>query len=163
MRQITREAKRLPDIRTLAVHLTKHLPARARYAEIETLFDYVRGHIRYVADVRGIETLTVPIQTLKQRAGDCDDMAMLLASLLEAIGHETRFSAYAFERDPLGNFVFGHVLTETPLGHRAGQVQWLALDPTVAEPMGWRPPDSQTLHILQIYNGADQFGRDRQR
>ena len=161
MRRMVRESKRTPEIRELAVTLTNDLPNRARRAEVARCFDFVQQTIRYTGDVTDVETLQLPADTLRLGAGDCDDMAMLLASLLEAIGHDTRFSALAFIKDPAGRYCYGHVITETPWGHYAdNRIEWLSMDPTVDQPMGWRPPAIQILHTLQIYNGSDRLGRD---
>ena len=68
----------------------------------------MQDNVQYVRDVRGVETLATPIKTLETMQGDCDDQAVLLASLLESIGHPTRFVAMA--QTALGPFV--HVFTE---------------------------------------------------
>ena len=77
--------------------------------------------IQYVRDVRGVETIATPIKTLEFRQGDCDDQAVLLASLLEAIGHPTRF--VAMKQTTFGPYV--HVYTETKIGSK-----WYPLETT---------------------------------
>lgn len=135
MAQIVRQYRRHPVIRQLAVEVRQaaKVPGKDYAGEVRALFEFVRSYITYVRDVRDVETLQTPIRCLQNRAGDCDCQAMLLASLLEAIGHPTRFRALRFGDDATR---YRHVFAETLIGPR-----WIALDTTVPQPMGWRPPD----------------------
>ncbi|MEW5818395.1 MAG: hypothetical protein AB1798_23775, partial [Spirochaetota bacterium] len=45
----------------------------------------------YSQDRLAVDFLQFPVQTLKYRAGDCDDLSILYAALLEALGIETAF------------------------------------------------------------------------
>lgn len=133
MVKLARTWKKDPGIWKLTRELLQSVPPHDSRAEIERLFHWVKQTIRYTQDVRGIETLATPKVTLEARAGDCDDMAVLLAVLLESAGHTTRFVALSFDTDP-----YSHVITETRLG-----VSWIALDPTVPRAtVGWRPTDA---------------------
>lgn len=139
MGALTREAKKSDIIRRQALQLTAGLRPKAFGLEIFALFNFVQTNIRYVGDIAGIETLTAPVETLRQRAGDCDDATMLLAALLESIGHPTRFFAMGFKRGELT-----HVIVETKFRHRPTNPHedpdWLPLDPTEPFDMGWLPP-----------------------
>ncbi|MBI4957412.1 MAG: transglutaminase domain-containing protein [Myxococcales bacterium] len=76
-----------PDeqIRRLAEKLTAG--ATSRTDKVERLFDFVADDIRYVNFVSGEWWLpNRPQQLLARRQGDCDDKAMLLISLLKAVG-----------------------------------------------------------------------------
>jgi len=78
-----------PDdqIRRLAAELTRDKPERND--KIDALFNYVADDIRYVNFVSGEWWLpNRPQQLLARRQGDCDDKAMLLISLLDAVGVE---------------------------------------------------------------------------
>lgn len=131
MRELTREWRKHPMIRDLAVQLTAGCPPKHWPCEIRKLHEFVRDRIRYVADIADVETLATPQQTLKLRAGDCDDKCILLASLLQAVGHPARFVAVAFSAGaPLS-----HVFVETKLG-----AYWVACETTEPWPVGRRPP-----------------------
>lgn len=80
-------------------------------------------------DIRGVETLHTPEVLLKQQAGDCDDKSVLLAALLESIGHVTRFVAVGFLPG-----VYSHVLVEVLLGG-----EWVPLETTEPVEVGWYP------------------------
>jgi transglutaminase-like putative cysteine protease len=128
MRLIVRYCKRDPLVRDLALRLVRPLPQRDYLAEVRALHAWVRDHIRYVKDVSDIETLHTVRRLLKQGQGDCDDKSVLLATLLESIGHKTRFAVIG-----LGS-QFSHVLLETRVG-----ASWLPLETTERVPMGWYP------------------------
>lgn len=76
-----------PDdrVKELAAELTKG--KKTRDEKIRALFDYVADSIRYVNYVSGESWLpNRPQISLARKQGDCDDKAMLLITLLEAIG-----------------------------------------------------------------------------
>lgn len=142
MVRLTKEGRRDVGVIQLARQLTLSLPARDYRGQIHRLFHWVKQHIRYVNDPREVETISTAAATLKMACGDCDDMSVLLASLLEALGHPTRFAAYGF-----GNGPYSHVLVET----RLGESLWLSLDPTVASStVGWKPPKATRLMLAHV-------------
>jgi Transglutaminase-like superfamily len=76
-----------PDaqVRDLAASLTKSRPTRD--GKLRALFDFVADDIRYVNYVSGEWWLpNRPQQLLARREGDCDDKALLLITLLKAVG-----------------------------------------------------------------------------
>jgi transglutaminase-like putative cysteine protease len=91
--------------------------------QVKAIHRYVRDQIRYVMDPAGIETLSTPMRLIEIGAGDCDDKSILLASLLEAVNHPTRFVAIGMSGGTLE-----HVYVETKIGD-----EWIPLETT--EPM----------------------------
>lgn len=134
MAKIVREYRRHPTIRQLAVEIRQaaKVPGKDYLGEVKALHRFIRDYITYVRDVHSVETLQIPLLVLSNRAGDCDDQSMLLASLLESLGHPTRFVAMGF-RSP---DEFSHVLAETRIGDR-----WVPAETTLERPVGWSPPD----------------------
>jgi transglutaminase-like putative cysteine protease len=131
MSRLVKDGKKQPVIRDTAARLVQGLSSKNYAGEIARLFYFVRDKIRYTRDINGVETLHIPSQVLAQEYGDCDDKSVLLASLLEAIGHRTRFLALGFQPNE-----FSHVITQT----RIREDTWLSLDPTENQPIGWFPP-----------------------
>lgn len=133
MARIVREYRRHPMIRQLAVEIRQaaRVPGKDFLGEVKALHRFIRDYITYVRDVHNVETLQTPVRVLQNRAGDCDDQSMLLAALLEAIGHPTRFVAMGFESPD----TYSHVLTETRIGAR-----WVPVETTLERPVGWTPP-----------------------
>lgn len=139
MRGLARKYKAAISIRTLAQILTRNLPPKNYTREVDTLFQFVRDKIRYVKDINGIETIQTPVQTVKLGSGDCDDKALLVAALLESIGHTTRFVAVGFS--PVG---YSHVFTQTKIGPK-----WVTLETTERLPLGRNPKGIQTKLIVR--------------
>ncbi len=140
MRRMVRAARVDPLILNTANNIIHMVPAKDELAEVSALFDFILNHIRYTRDVLGIETLTDPRMTLQRLVGDCDDKATLLATLLESVGYPTRFvmadyTGQGFEHVYLQTWAFG---------------EWLNLDPTEHERMGWAPPGVVNLWIERI-------------
>ncbi|RJP44497.1 transglutaminase family protein [Candidatus Parcubacteria bacterium] len=132
MAALIQYGKLQPAIRDLAVSLTKGLSPKDFAGEIEVLHKFVRDRIRYVRDTNGVETLHLPEIVLEIGSGDCDDKVILLASLLESIGHPTRSVAIS-----LAPGQFSHVLLET---RPQGFTHWIPLETTEPVPAGWKPP-----------------------
>lgn len=133
MAKLVREARRDTRIRHLAASLIQSNAAKDYTSEVSTIFEYVRNNIRYTLDINDVETLQMPINTLEFGYGDCDDMSMLLAAMLESIGHPCVFVAIAQEE--LNQF--DHVYVQTRIGNN-----WVSLDATENYSMGWEPPDA---------------------
>ncbi len=77
------------EVRRLAAELTKGKTTRD--AKLGALFDFVSDQIRYVNYVSGEWWLpNRPQQLLARREGDCDDKAILLITLLRAVGIEAQ-------------------------------------------------------------------------
>ncbi len=140
MRQLARAGKKTLPVRLAALSLTNNRKQKDWAAEVRALHAFVRDRIRYVRDVRGVETLQTPEITLQLKAGDCDDKSVLLAAMLESIGHPTRFCAVGFRPDH-----FSHVLVETKIRDK-----WLPLETTEPVEAGWEPRNVQTR--LTVHN-----------
>ena len=139
MRAVTHRGRKSVPIRQLAVELVADLPSKDYGAEIQRLHAWVRDRIRYVRDVREVETIQTPERTLANGAGDCDDKSVLLASLLEAIGHHARFTAIGFGRG------YVHVLPEVLVGRH-----WVPLEVTEHVPPGWLPEGIVEKKSLEV-------------
>ncbi len=57
----------------------------------KALYYFVRDNVNYVNDPLKFEFIKEPAYTLEVESGDCDDHAILLASLLRNVGFQTRF------------------------------------------------------------------------
>ncbi len=100
--------------------------------EIKALFEWVQQNVRYTKDPFRVEVLHSARRMLELRAGDCDDMAILLGAMLEAIGHPVRLVLSG--PDPLRPRLFTHIFLE--VFHKG---RWIPLDATMPYPMGWAP------------------------
>lgn len=140
MKQIVKQYKSHPQVRQLANDLTRHLSQKNYVGEALAIHDFVKNKIRYVRDVRSVETLQTPEAILKNGSGDCDDKSILSACLLESLGHPTRFIAVGFKPGS-----FSHVIAQTKIGN-----DWVTVECTEPVKMGWFPPNVKSTLI--IYN-----------
>ena len=109
------------------------VPAKDRFGEIRSLFEWVSRNVRYTRDIFRVELLHTPRRMLELRAGDCDDMTILLGAMLLSTGHPVRLVLAGFRPDRPHSY--SHIYLEANLGGN-----WIALDPTMDKPMGWSPP-----------------------
>lgn len=131
--------KKNPVIRNKALELVKYIPQKDSFARVRALWNYVKENIKYVKDINEVETVHYPTQVLAQKAGDCDDHSLLLASLLESVGYPTLFKAVGVRGSQLC-----HVYTQVHLGNK-----WISLETTVpGVAMGWEPPDITDRELL---------------
>ena len=135
---------RSPKIRALAINILRQagIPGKDYVGEMVAIHNWVRDNVRYTRDVAGQETLCPPEEiAFNSRAGDCDDMAMLDAALLGAIGIPSRFVTIGVTPDS-----FSHVyLQAKPKG------TWIPLDPIMKDkPAGWEAPKT-TAVIKKVY------------
>ena len=112
MRDVVRAWRVAPEVRQLAKQITANCEAKAFACHAMTLHAWVRDNIKYLPDVADVETIQTPDLTLRDRVGDCDDQAVLLASLLQSIGHPVRFVAVGMN----AGGPFSHVYAETRIG-----------------------------------------------
>jgi len=132
-----------PEVRNKAAEVARSYPGAYNIYQVCALFDMVKENIEYVSDPRGNDVWEPANVTLKVGAGDCEDQAILLSSMLEAIGGTTRVyltDTHAFAAVYIGNET--NEIKTAVKGIRAyyGNVDvnyltdeygsWLMLDPT---------------------------------
>ncbi len=140
MRDLAREGARSAEIRTLAVRQVSGYQQKDYRGEACSLLSFVRDHIRYVRDTRGVEILQTPSVTLNIGGGDCDDKSILLAALLTSIGHRVQFIAVSFMQD-----MFSHVWVRTNING-----QWVDLEPTEPISCGERIPSKGAVEHITL-------------
>jgi|SRR5579862_44171 len=122
------------------------------YTEIDYWFHWVKEHIQFRGEAE--ETLQSPEVTLKLRAGDCDDMSMLIAAGLRSLGYETAFKTVATP-DSMGEYAHVYALALDKKTHK-----WIALDPTVDESYpGWEPDDTTREQTFSRIGGLMAYGK----
>lgn len=75
-----------PEIRELAVSIIRkaNVVMRDKYSQAKAIGEWVRNHIYYVHELP--ERFQTPSETLRLKAGDCDDFTTLTGALLESVG-----------------------------------------------------------------------------
>ncbi len=148
MRLLVLAGKVSPRVRQLAESVVAPLRGKDYRGEVEACFDCVADRVRYLRDPFEVEMLHTTDQALDSGQADCDGQAVLLAAMLESIGHRTRFCAVGFQPH-----IYTHVYCETPIGHKIGRAgkrvpNWHACDTTEPHGVGWRPPGIVCVQII---------------
>ncbi len=148
------EYRASPDVRVTAQSLVRDCPSRDAVCQVKTIHAWVRDNIKYLPDVRDVETIQTPDYTLRMMSGDCDDQSVLTSALCESVGRPTRFMAIAVRGGD-----FSHVSSQVLLGTR-----WVNLEtivPKLAQPwehfpaghptpIGWFPPDATRVMPARV-------------
>ncbi len=123
-------------VRQRAIQIFRQYNVRAkdRYGEVCALFDWVRRNIRFTRDIFRVELLHTARRMLELKAGDCDDLTILLGSMLVSTGHPVRLALVGFR--PSRPHLYSHIYPEVFVNGR-----WTAIDASVRKrPMGFAPP-----------------------
>ena len=154
MRHLIDEALADQNFVNLAVRIVKTVPAYHDLGEAEALYNWVKQNIRFTKDPVTKEKLYSPQDLLKIRAGDCDDISMLLGAFLLALGYPARLITLA--ANPSQPTEFSHVYIEAEVPPGSGQ--WLPMDAARADAQfGVAPP---TYFRKRAWSLTDQSYQD---
>lgn len=132
------------EVKDKAAEIIQNVQPTETRAQIDAIVAWVRAHMKYVRDIRGVEEVSAPwvllgkIQLQNSAYGDCDDYATLLGALLRAVGFRTRLEALAVEEDR-----YNHARMAVYDGG-----EWLAVEGTKPWPLGDRYPSN--LDVLYV-------------
>ena len=77
------------NLRTQAASIVRGCPSGDKECQINKLYRYVVENYDYYSDPRSREFIQSPSETMKVKGGDCEDLTILLNSLLENLGIKT--------------------------------------------------------------------------
>lgn len=147
---IAREQAVRPEIRVIVSRLVRPVAEKQWSNEIRAIFEYVKAGIRYLRDPEGTEYVQTPLRHIANierdgvSFGDCDDMSLLLATLLKSAGYKTRYVIISSPGNP--GTSYNHIFVET-LDPSIGV--WISLDATMKEkPYGWKPEFNKRKEYL---------------
>ena len=150
LKELARFRSRHPLVRELALRILEHYGVESQnyYDEAYAIGDFVKKNVRYVRDINGIETVHDPVMLIDQLKrgkahGDCDDMSLLIATLLLSIGHQPFYRIVKYYegmgpyqhiyvvvyeqnwREPKKRLVLDAILKRSPIGtevpHKSGK------------------------------------------
>lgn len=147
MVSVVRKTKATLPMITLSRSIVKSCAAKDYTCEARALQQFVQQKIRYTRDVNEVETIQFPAQTLSMGTGDCDDMAVLLATLAESVGFATRFAAIGLKGEG-----FSHVLAQLMIpGKGWVSAETIPIDSSGGQAaLGWYPPDGTSFMIRHV-------------
>lgn len=148
MQKLAQEYSRSSLVKRLATNIINaaNIPSHRYLDEAKAIGTFVQKHIRYVKDPVGTESLQTPEMMIKMMAdagyamGDCDDMALLIATLLMAVGIKPYFRCVKYsEKSQSFNHIYVVVyeqnITDTS---NPGPAKRLVLDAIVKDrPIGF--------------------------
>lgn len=116
---------RNPVIKQVATSIVTQSCPSSKICHAKALYYFVRDNIKYVSDPYEKEYIASPVETLKTGGGDCDDGALLLAAMIEAVGIESRIVV-----------IPGHAMIKAMIPDAANRYKikdWVYLDWTCKE------------------------------
>lgn len=146
LQQLVEQSIKDGEMRKLALQITSSCPARDDRCEAKAVYDAVKRRVRYTGDVAPIKMIDGSIegvdyfQTAKRtweiQGGDCDDQAVLNATLLTLNGIPARFRITA-PKSQKGRYLNGdpgwaHIYAMAGLPkNNPSPSGWIALDTTI--------------------------------
>ena len=98
MKKVAHQRKGHPLVRKLAENIINLYKTGSQdfYDEAYAIGDWVKQVVPYAKDPKGVEMLQDPITMIdklkrNELFGDCDDMSLLIATLLLSLGHQPYF------------------------------------------------------------------------
>lgn len=153
MRQLVDQAQADPQFVRFVVDLVRGVQAYDDMGEAEAIYRWVQTNIRYTKDPVSKEKLYPPQELLKIRAGDCDDISMLLGAMGLVLGYPARLATIG--ANPNSPQEFSHVFVELEVPPGSGQ--WLPLD--AARPgaqFGIEPPFYFRKKVWSLTDSSSQ-------
>ncbi len=101
MRELVYRSKHNRLIKNTSVSLIKNLSPLDYLRQVKAVFDFIKSKMKYVKDYFQVEEIQSPQRILKSiqeygyAYGDCDDMAIISASMLYALGFRLKFVVIA--------------------------------------------------------------------
>jgi len=122
---------------------TWRTPEKDWEREATAIFKFVRQRVHYMRDPVDRDCFSTPLQTLFVGSGDCDDSAVLLATLGMAVGQRARFRVIRQKKSPSWDHIY------TLLNPEGDGKQWIAMDASVDVAAGWEAPGAGAVMALK--------------
>lgn len=115
MRGLIEQGKKDPVVHELAAWILHRykVPAFDWAGEARAIGEAVWRNVRFTRDVTHKETLHSAPEIIRLKIGDCDDFSILICSLLESIGAETRLVTVSNHAEDLTQF--SHIYPEVKI------------------------------------------------
>ena len=130
--KMIKAGKANPKIRELVSKILhdKSVEEKDWDAEVEAVFEWVRENVRYTRDTEGLDTYTEPLKTVELAIGDCDDLSILIGSMLGAIGYPFKLKVVS-----MTGAGWDHVYPLVGMPPFA-PTKWIPLDASIELPLG---------------------------
>lgn len=154
MVRIARKRATDPIVRQLGINILNQAGTQSHnhLDEAIAIGEWVKHNVRYMKDPQGTELLQDPILMIEkcekgECRGDCDDMSLLTATLLVAIGIQPFYKIVRWKSDK-GHF--NHIYIAVKEGNFKQERKWFTIDPIVKDkPIGYEI-NSQSSRLIKI-------------
>ena len=146
MASLIRKRRADPIVRSTALSIVKGAQPYDDNGRMSRVLSWVKGSMPYERDPRDVEAINDPLLSINKisaygrAAGDCDDAATLIATLLESVGVQTHLVAVSVRADRRLHHVGVKAFD------RRGNV-WRYLDPFSSSEVGRRPQFTNALEV----------------
>lgn len=152
IQDLAHQKKTSPIVRQFATEILNKYNTKSQhhYDEAQAIGNYVQKYYDYVKDPKGVEMILDPelsIQQLKNGTarGDCEDMSLLIATLMLSVGLAPH---YTIVRYPSSSSGWQHIYVTTWEKNLFQKSQKQVLDAIVKhEKMGFEVPFSKRKYI----------------
>lgn len=142
-----------PDGRTFLLKDLTHqqirgCPQHGTESEIEPIrrvFRFVKHNVEYRQDPSGYEQFMTAGRTITSGAGDCDDLTILINSMLSSVGYVT--GSRVISPDGHSWHIYSIIGINPAFMGTPSEV--LPLDAAYGDRVGWEPPDQYRKHEYQ--------------
>lgn len=76
-------------LRTYAISIIRDCPSNCNACYVNAIYNFITKNFKYYKDPQKEQIIQTPWETIKNKGGDCEDLTILLMSLLENIGIKT--------------------------------------------------------------------------
>ena len=92
--------------------------------DLKAVFDWIKSNIKFYGDIQAVETFQEAFHTaFLLKGGDCDDLVILGAALLESIGYKTKLFVVRYKDRPFHIYMKVGIPPITPY-----PLRWLPFD-----------------------------------
>lgn len=154
MKKVAREQAGHPLVRQLAIKIINESGTKSHNHTDEALAigRWVQQNVAYMKDPDGIELLQDPVYIIKkaqtaEARGDCDDMALLIATLLISTGIKPCFKVVRW-KNTTGNF--NHIYVAVHEANYREPKKWTILDAIVKDQEMGYELSSVSSKIIEI-------------
>lgn len=154
MKKIAREKANHPLVRQTVIKILNEARTKSHnhVDEAKAIGTWVQQNVQYMKDPDGVELLQDPVYIITQAQsgqarGDCDDMALLIATFLIAAGIKPYFKVVRWKSN---NGNYNHIYVAVKEGNYKEPLQWVCLDAIVKDQeMGFELP-SMSGKLIEI-------------
>ncbi len=148
MMDVIKQSSKNLRVRNKAAEIVAGVRTKDQWAEVDAIYWWVKNNTRYLKDPHGTELIISPVTALDQISagikfsGDCDDLAILVLSLLKSIGYPVALRIAAYKKGEAFQHVYGVVNIYD---------ECIPVEPiSLTSMLGWEAPNATRVKDFEI-------------